>query len=406
MMRVRLLLALAVALLAIHGASAHTRSETHSSWTIGGRTVRLAFTIPDLEAKRLEAVGARTPGAVGAYLAPRVSALADGQPCPRTGGPTSVSASAGYQRFEFAFVCPGTAPIAVHTSAFFELVPTHTNFAQIRTADGQFIEQLITADHQTLETASRGARSGLQDASFFDYIRLGVMHIFTGIDHQLFLVGLILLSRRLKDLLFVITGFTIGHSITLALAVTGVLRPHAEYIDALIGFTIALVGMESVAETSRRPGWIALGVLGLLLFLAAIEPFGLVSMPAALLIGGGVFGANYLLIAGHLRDAARLRLAVTLVFGLIHGFGFAADLLEMKLPVGRLAELLVGFNLGVELGQVSLVTAVVAVGALLAHTPLKRGRALFGEVAAGGLIGVGLFWFVSRSFAAGGGHLG
>ena len=58
---------------------------------------------------------------------------------------------------------------------------------------------------------------------------MGMMHIFTGVDHMSFLVGLVLISRRLRDLVFVVTGFTIGHSLTLALAVTGVIRPHAEY---------------------------------------------------------------------------------------------------------------------------------------------------------------------------------
>ena len=84
-----------------------------------------------------------------------------------------------------------------------------------------------------------------------------------------------------------------------------------------------------------------------------------------LLLGGGLFAANYLVLAGHLRDAGRMRLVITLVFGLIHGFGFASDLLEMRLPTKRLAELLVGFNIGVEIGQLTIVLGLVAVVALL-----------------------------------------
>ena len=67
------------------------------------------------------------------------------------------------------------------------------------------------------------------------------------------------------------------------------------------------------------------------------------------------------MVSGHLRDAARLRLAVTLVFGLIHGFGFAANLLEMWLLTERLFELLLGFNLGVEIGQLSLILTVLGI---------------------------------------------
>ena len=88
-----------------------------------------------------------------------------------------------------------------------------------------------------------------------------------------------------------------------------------------------------------------------------------------LLLGAGLFTANYLLISGNIRDAGRLRILVTLVFGLIHGFGFAADLLELQLPTQRLAELLVGFNLGVEVGQLALV-----VGATCWCLALKRLR--------------------------------
>ena len=71
------------------------------------------------------------------------------------------------------------------------------------------------------------------------------------------------------------------------------------------------------------------------------------------------------MVSGHLRDAARLRLAVTLVFGLIHGFGFAANLLEMWLLKERLFELLLGFNLGVEIGQLSLILTVLGIVYLL-----------------------------------------
>jgi hypothetical protein len=77
---------------------------------------------------------------------------------------------------------------------------------------------------------------------------------------------------------------------------------------------------------------------------------------------------------GHLRDAGRLRLAITVVFGLIHGFGFAAGLLEFKMPQDRLAELLVGFNLGVEVGQLSVVLVLLALVSLLRRLKLALPR--------------------------------
>ena len=84
---------------------------------------------------------------------------------------------------------------------------------------------------------------------------------------------------------------------------------------------------------------------------------------------------------------------------LAHGFGFAADLLEMKLPVTRLAELLVGFNLGVEIGQLTLVLGVTAAVLVLSRLKLTLPRPLVVDVAGSALVAIGTYWFVSRSFA-------
>jgi len=196
----------------------------------------------------------------------------------------------------------------------------------------------------------------------------------------------------------VVTGFTIGHSITLALAVTGVLRPHAEYIDALVAFTIAMVGAENIAVATGKPGVVAAGMGGMLILMALGKVLGLGGLPALLTLGAGVFAANYLMISGHLANAARVRLVVTLVFGLIHGFGFAAGLLEMKLPTDKLAELLVGFNLGVEIGQVTVVLCVLGLTALLIKFKLALPRRLVVDLASAALVGIGLYWFLGRAY--------
>jgi HupE / UreJ protein len=399
-MRHRLAALMICALAIVAGrASAHTKSETHSAWQIAGSTVRLTFTVPDIEAKRLTQDGAMPSDAMlGGYLAARVSASSGEANCPATDEAQPLSAASGYRRFEFTFQCPAPTGIRLHSDAFYDLAFDHVNFAQIQTADGGFTEQLMTADKRTLDLSGR-SENRLQNASFFEYVWLGVMHIFTGVDHQSFLIGLVLISRRVRDLIFVITGFTLGHSATLALAVTGVIRPHAEYIDALIGLTIALVGAENIAVATHKPRLVALGAAGLLFAMAAGRATGFGGLPALLVLGAGLFSANYLMISGHLRDAGRIRLLVTLIFGLIHGFGFASDLLEMRLPTGRLAELLVGFNLGVEIGQLTLVLGLIGVVALLVRLKLAIPRPIIVDVGSAFLVGLGLFWFVSRSYA-------
>jgi hypothetical protein len=387
-------------LLALWGANAqsHTKSETHSVWQIAGNVVHLSFTIPLPESKRLaESDEDQPPDArVLDYLQRHLSVDNGDRTCSVRPG-RALAATSQFRRFEMTFICRSATDIKLHSSAFFELVPSHVTFAQIETGDGQFIEQLFTEGQRQVDASAGDAQ--LRDASFFEYIRLGVVHILTGPDHMSFLLGLVLISRRLRDLVFVVTGFTIGHSVTLALAVTGILRPHAEYIDALVALTIAVIGAENIAVATHRPGTVAVGIGLPLLAMAAASFAGIGTLPPLLLLGAGLFCANYLMLSGHLRDAGRLRLVVTLVFGLIHGFGFAATLLEMRLPQLKLAQILVGFNLGVEIGQLSLVLTLIGLVSLLARAQLSLPRPIVVDAVGAGLVAVGTYWFISRSYA-------
>ena len=174
-------------------AFAHTRSETHSAWLIKGNTVHLQFTVPDLESKRITPDGDMpSVDELGNYIADHVGASSGDQSCKRTEGPRPVAAAPGYRRYEFAFECPSDDDIKVNSSAWFELVASHTDFAQIQTDEGAFIEQLITKDRQTLD-ASASALSPLQNAGFLDFLKMGMMHIFTGVDHMSFMLGLVLI---------------------------------------------------------------------------------------------------------------------------------------------------------------------------------------------------------------------
>lgn len=391
---------LAAAALGASAAGAHTRSESHSVWEIKGTDVDLVMTIPMVEIIRLSSgQGPPSDDRVKNYLTERVYPLSAGRRCALVPPVQTLSATAGYAKYDFTFKCATPNELQIHSGAFFDLVSSHTNFAQVQNAlTSEFTEQLITAEHQTVEVTG-GEGSRLKSARFIEFIRMGMMHIFTGVDHMSFLLGLVLISRRLRDLVFVVTGFTIGHSLTLALAVTGILRPHAEYIDALVALTIALIGAENIVVQTQKPRLVALGVGGSLILMALLQWLGFGGLPSLLLLGAGLFTANYLLISGNLRDAGRLRILITLVFGLIHGFGFAADLLQLQLPPERLAELLVGFNVGVEIGQLLLVVGATLLVALLTKYKLTLPRPLVVDVASAFLVGLGVFWFIGRSYA-------
>jgi hypothetical protein len=379
-------------------AAAHTKSTSYSNWRIEGAEVHVSFTAPLVETARLNEPGETQPSneRIEDYLSKRLTVSADGKACSLTAAPRPLAATAQFRRFELSYRCPSDKHIALHSEVFFDLVPSHVSLAQIQTSDGRLTQQLFTKDDQTF--VASGKDESMRDAGFLRYVQMGIMHIFTGIDHMSFLLGLVLISRRLRDLVYAVTGFTIGHSATLALAVTGVIRPHAEFIDALVALTIAMIGAENVAVATHRPGIVAGGLAGILLLMAVGSFLGFGGLPGLLLLGAGLFAANYLMLSGHLREAARLRIVVTVVFGLIHGFGFAADLLELRLPSGQLISILLGFNLGVEIGQLTLVLVALGLAALLVRAKLALPRPIVVDTVSAGLVGLGMYWLISRSY--------
>jgi len=398
---VRRLLLLACAIIAASIPTdlwGHTRSESHSNWLFDGSSVHLTFSVSNVEARRLT-TDHSIPGdaELVAYLMPRVGATASGRPCRVSSPPRPVAAATGYRRIEFLYDCSASKGIVLHSEAFFEIVPTHVNLAEVQSAKGDFAEYVLDSGSRTIDLDAMNGK--IAGAGFLTFVRMGIMHIFTGVDHMSFLLGLVLISRRFKDLAFVITGFTLGHSLTLALAVTGVIRPHAEFIDALVALTIALIGIENISVITRRPGLLAVCTATPLVIMALLRVAGIGLLPPLLLLGAGLFASNYLMVSGHVRDASRLRLVVTLVFGLIHGFGFAADLLSEPIPTAQLAELLVGFNVGVEIGQLSVVILLTLAVTALRYAKLTLPRRITVDVCGAFLVLIGTYWFVSRSFA-------
>ena len=286
--RIRATVCLAGLCLSASVAGAHTRSQSHSVWEVNGSTIDLVMTIPGIEADRITpSHGSPSDDEVTRYLVARVYPVASNERCALVPPVESLAATQGFRKFDFTFKCAKAGDLSIHSGAFVDLVPSHTNFAQIQNADtGEFVEQLITNEHQDIEVTG-GAGNHLKSARFFEFIRMGMMHIFTGVDHMSFLLGLVLISRRLRDLVFVVTGFTIGHSLTLALAVTGVLRPHAEYIDALVALTIALIGAENIVVQTGRSRLVALCVGAALVLMALLHLMGFGDLPSLLLLGAG-----------------------------------------------------------------------------------------------------------------------
>lgn len=218
--------------------------------------------------------------------------------------------------------------------------PQHTNLAMIQHGE-RVAQAVLTLEKPRFKLELWGAKSLF--SQFFQFTRLGVEHIFTGYDHMLFLLALLIVSTTLIGLVKIVSSFTVAHSITLALATFGVISLPSRFIEAAIALSICYVAAENLIVKDVRKRWI-----------------------------------------------------LTFVFGLIHGFGFSNVLREMELPRESLATALFSFNLGVELGQVVLVALAFPAMFWVSKRNDLRPRIV---LATSSMVAVfGSYWLVLRLF--------
>jgi hypothetical protein len=179
------------------------------------------------------------------------------------------------------------------------------------------------------------------------YVTMGVKHILSGIDHLMFVAGLLLFVRSSRRLLFTITSFTLAHSLTLGVSALDLVHPPAGPVEVCIALSILLLAVEA---TRQRPTW-----------------------------------------------THRAPWMVAFVFGLLHGFGFASALAEVGLPPQHLLLALASFNVGVEVGQLASVAAWVVVWRLLVRSATAAKRAQTVAVFGFGIASV--YWCLQRAFA-------
>ncbi|MHB1843925.1 MAG: HupE/UreJ family protein [Deltaproteobacteria bacterium] len=218
---------------------------------------------------------------------------------------------------------------------------------------GKESEILLEPGRETLELT--GPRR-----SFLEFVGMGIRHIGAapsewfgppprglhlpdGIDHILFLLALVLGDLALLPVIKAVTGFTLGHSITLALATLGLVRLPPRLTESAIALTIAVVAAEDLFAKKVRDRW----------FLAV-------------------------------------------AFGLIHGFGFASALAELQLHGVAMASALVGFNGGVEIGQLIILLGLAPLLWLLHQRPALERRAV--TIGSGAILAAASVWFVQRAF--------
>jgi hydrogenase/urease accessory protein HupE len=283
-------------------------------------------------------------GDIVARLLPRLVLAADGRALScQPSGPLDALADRKALRLRVACGLDGPPGALQVRAALFPYDPAHQTFLNVYERGALQSQYILDRDHPSAEHFA-GTPQGVL-AVVRRFLPAGVHHILIGPDHLLFLVGLLLLGGSIRQLAWMVTAFTAAHSLTLSMAALALVTPPARIVEPAIALSIVYVGIDNLLVKEGRDlrAWIALG------------------------------------------------------FGLVHGFGFASVLREMDLPGRALGWSLFSFNLGVEIGQLLVVVAVVVALAGLRARSERAGRRL--AVAGSVVVSLaGSFWFVQRVF--------
>jgi len=357
--------------LAAGSAQAHKPSDSYLALSVEGAAVRGQWDIAlrDLEfALGLDADGngeitwgeLRAKHAeIDAYALARLAVRADGRDCrlAPTAHLVDDHSDGAYAVLRFDADCGARAPASVEIaySLFFDIDPTHRGL--LRFERGGASQTGVLSPERPKLAFRAGESSPL--SQFFDYLREGVWHIWIGFDHILFLISLLLPSvlilknktwnpaERFRDtfwdVLKVVTSFTVAHSITLSLAALSVISLPSRLVESTIALSVVLAALNNIWPLVHGRRW-----------------------------------------------------AVAFGFGLIHGFGFASVLADLGLPRDALLLALVGFNVGVELGQLAIISVFLPFAYVLRGTWAYRRVVFIGGSAAIALTAA--LWLVERAF--------
>jgi len=355
-------------------AYAHKPSDAYLQLQVQGAQIEQRFDIALRDLERELALDANDNGQLEwhelrtrwgdiAQLAQQGLALhADGQPC--SAGPLGTPQLDEHSDGRYAVLTRRwTCGAEVHRldvayTLFAQTDPTHRGIVRVQHGERSNTAVLVPAP-----TAHRFelALTDAPPSHFSGFVKEGMHHILIGTDHVLFLLVLLLpavlvrtlphgewraaprLRPVLMDVLRIVTAFTVAHSITLALAAFDVLNPPSRGVESIIAASVVLAALNNLYPVVREGRW-----------------------------------------------------KITFVFGLVHGFGFAGALKDLGLTQGALALPLLGFNLGVELGQLAIVAVFMALVWTLRDTRAYRSAGLHAGSTA--IAVLALAWLVERAF--------
>jgi hypothetical protein len=352
--RVSVLAAWVVALVAVAvTSSAHALGLSLGEYRLDGTALTGALTfartelvlaVPELEqgdALLSDAVLAAHKDAIRRIVVDRIHVNSGGVACPgtlETAALTGTDAVVLSTRFSCASV-PRSLDIDFGAVEILPRGHRHLAHAVLGGTSADWVASSGSTEKHLL--VGPGDAEAAQKKPALPLFRMGIEHILTGYDHLMFLAGLVLVSVRVKPLLGAVTAFTVAHSLTLALAALGVWAPSPRIIEPGIALSIAYVGVENIFLANAAGRW-----------------------------------------------------RITFPFGLLHGFGFASALREVAMSKSELPLALLSFNLGVETGQLAVLSVLFPLLLLARHRGVLTHRGV--QVASGVVAAAGAVWFVAR----------
>ena len=376
---------------------AHTKSVSYSTWNIQENQIILNFTVSSREITKLREYQINYPNlndSLKSHLIQKIhSDQIKSEPLINV-----LNTEIGMTGLSLIFDTNQFEKYIFDMNIFFEEIPGHIHYARINHHIGQMRTLVLNQNNHELIIFSE--LSAVEEQKWFDsfkqYIGLGFTHILEGIDHLLFLLALLILCKSFKSLVFAATGFTIGHSLTLGLAASDIVIPEVNIIESLIGWTIILASIESINLPRHELRKIQSGVLLIVIAMILLSTLNINELKIGFILGLGMLTLAILKLGEEPDQSEKLRPILAIIFGTIHGFGFANILSEISLDRTNFLVSLLGFNIGVEVGQILVLIIMWGLMSFLATKILTNNIKKITGLVSSILCSIGLYWFLTR----------
>jgi hypothetical protein len=397
-------------------------SASYSSWSVQGTRITVRFLLPTADAQRVAGsdIEVLVQQRVGQYLLEHLAVRANNAPCEAIdqgydiGRVDPLTVAAGLYGFEIFFECAGPdaaaataapllasgpappAALVLEEHALFDRLPGQIDFARVQGADGAARQELFTVTHQQLALSAGRSPPA---AGWERYAALGFARMLGRWDRLCFLLGAVLLMRRVRDVRGLGLGLTAGYALALLATVPGDLVPRGGLLGAAVGLLIALVAGLTMVRELARPRLAITAAMAALLSLAALSLLGHATWPVLLLAGAALF-AGGLLGARTMFGSRGLEVALlAALFGFLDGFVLPEALAPQQMSARALLPMAVGYDIGALLAAFAVIVLLMLLRRVLhrwmsSHAPAPW--ALARDAATAMLGGLGVFWMISR----------